>query len=322
MFPYEGSFGLAQRAIWKGHLKLGELVCPIALHTAVSASERVALHMLNRKTGHRLHRQFVDQDTGKEVAQEDQVKGYEASRGDYIVFDQDEIEAAVPAGDKTLSVDSFIPAKEIDNLYLDRPYYLTPSGAGADKAYAIFHAGLMKKDVAALAHAVLFRRVRTVLIRPYDNGLIATTLNFDYELRPAKEAFSGIPAIKIKKEMLDLAKHIIATKKGSFDPSKFEDRYEAALADLVKAKIEGREIEPPQEPERTNVVDLMEALRRSAKPGKPVAAKPAKGAAKKKAAASKTPRKTAQKKTSPKKTAQRKPAHTKTPQKAAQRKAG
>jgi DNA end-binding protein Ku len=295
---------VAPRAIWKGYLKVGELVCPVALHTAVSASERVALHMLNRKTGHRLQRQFVDRETGKEVERDEQVKGYEVGPDDYVILEPDEIATAIPESDKTLAVDSFIPCDQVDDLYFDRPYYLSPSGAGADKAYAVLREGLRKKKVVALASAILFRRVRTLLIRACDQGLVATTLNFDYEVRSAAEAFDGVPAIKIKKDMLDLARHIIETKKGTFDPTTFDDKYEAALVDLVHAKMEGREIKVPKAPPRGKVIDLMEALRQSAGAGK---AKTGTKTAVKKTAT----KKAAQKKTSQRKTAQRKTAQRK-----------
>ncbi len=295
---------MAPRAIWKGYLKVGELVCPVALHTAVSASERVSLHMLNRETGHRLQRQFVDRDTGKEVERDDQVKGYEVGPEDYVILEPDEIAAAIPESDKTLAVETFIPCDQVDDLYFDRPYYLTPSGAGADKAYAVLREGLRKKKAVALASAILFRRVRTVLIRAFEEGLVATTLNFDYEVRSAAEAFDGIPAIKIKKDMLDLARHIIETKTGAFDPATFDDRYEAALVDLVHAKMEGREIKVPKAPARGKVIDLMEALRQSA-------------GAKAKTGAKTAAKKTAAKKTAQKKTAQRKTAARKAPQRKA-----
>jgi len=306
---------VAPRAIWKGYLKVGELVCPVALHAAVSASERVSLHMLNRKTGNRLHRQFVDSETGKEVERDDQVKGYETSPNEYVILDQDEINAAIPQSDKTLVVDSFIPCDQIDDLYLDRPYYFVPAGPGADKAYAILREGLRTKKVAALAGAILFRRVRTLLITSYDKGLVATTLNFYYEVRSAQEAFEDIPAIKIKKEMLDLARHIIETKKGRFDPSKFDDKYEAALVDLVQAKMEGREIKAPKPPVNGNVVSLLDALKRSAETGKTQRAAKQRvvKTAQKTAAKSKSPQKKAPRKAAPKKAAQ---------QKVSQRKAG
>lgn len=255
---------MAPRANWKGFIKVGELSCPVALYTAASTSDRIAFHTINRATGHRVHREFVDSDTGKPVEKEEQVKGYEIGSGEYIVLEPDEVAAAVPQSDKTLTVSAFLRCADIDSVYFDKPYYLAPSDKHAEEAFALIREGMRKNNVAALAQTVLFRRVRTLLVRAYDEGLVATTLNFDYEVRSAKEAFGDIPKMKIKGEMLDLAEHIINTKRGKFDPSKFDDRYEAAVAELVKAKIEGKKIEVRKEPKREKVVDLMEALRQSA----------------------------------------------------------
>lgn len=255
---------MAPRANWKGFLKLDELTCPVALYTAASASERIAFHTLNRETGNRVHRQFVDEETGKPVPTEDQVKGYEVAQGQYIMLDPEEVAATVPESDKVIAVESFVPCDAIDDVYFDRPYYLAPSGASAEEAFILLREGMRKEKVAALARAVLFRRVRTLLIRPFESGLFATTLHFDYEVRSADAAFSSIPERKIEGEMLDLAKHIIETKRGRFDPHDFKDRYEAALGELVRAKQEGRPIELPKAPAASNVIDLMEALRQSA----------------------------------------------------------
>ncbi|PSH69073.1 Ku protein [Phyllobacterium brassicacearum] len=255
---------MAPRANWKGFLKVAELTCPVALYTAASTSERIAFHTLNRATGHRVQRQFIDTDTGKPVEREDQVKGYEVGSGEYIVLEPEEVAAAVPESDKTLAVEAFIPYDELDHIYFDKPYYLTPSDKLGQEAFALIRDGLKARNVAALAQTVLFRRVRTLLIRAEDSGLIATTLNFDYEVRSAKDAFSDVPDMKIKGEMLDLAKHIIETKHGTFDPSEYKDRYEAALTELVKAKLEGKPI-PARKPAKSEkVVDLMQALRESA----------------------------------------------------------
>jgi DNA end-binding protein Ku len=255
---------LAPRANWKGFLKIAEVICPVALYTAASTSERIAFHTVNRATGHRVHRQFVDSETGDPVEKDAQVKGYETSKGEYVVLEPEEVAAAVPESDKTLSISAFIACRDIDDVYFDRPYYLAPSDKTAEETFALIREGMRKKQVAAIARAVLFRRVRTLLIRAYDSGLIATTLNFDYEVRSAKKAFSDIPKIRIKGEMLDLAEHIIKTKKGKFDPKKFDDRYEAALAELVKAKLAGKKIEVRTEAREEKVVDLMAALRESA----------------------------------------------------------
>ena len=256
---------MAPRANWKGYLKLGELNCAVALYTAASTSERVSFHMMNRKTGNRLNREFVDSDTGKPVEREDQVKGYEVSDGRYVELEADEVASAVPDADKMLEIEEFVACGDVDDTFFDKPYYLAPAEKQSAEVFALIHEGLAKNKVAAIARTVLFRRFRTLLIRPHERGFVANTLSYDYEVRPAAEAFDGIPKIKIEKEMLDLAGHIINTKMGRFDPAKFDDRYEAALAELVKAKIEGRKIRKLRPPKETNPSDLLDALRRSAK---------------------------------------------------------
>ncbi len=254
---------MAPRANWKGQIKIDELLCPVALYTAASTAERVSFHLINRKTGNRLNREFVDSDTGKPVAREDQVKGYEIASGSYVSFSDEDIAAAVPESDKTLNVLCFVACDAIDDVYLDRPYYLAPTDDDQE-AFTLLREAMKLQKVAAIAEAVLFRRARKLLIRAYDDGLLATTLNFDYEVRSAKEAFSDIGNFKFDKEMLELAQHIITTKMGSFDPAGFDDRYDAALADLIKAKIAGKPFKKPAQPKSAQVIDLKEALRKSA----------------------------------------------------------
>ncbi|MCO5734794.1 Ku protein [Rhizobium sp. SSA_523] len=254
---------VAPRANWKGFIKFGEVSCPVALYTAASSSERIAFNTLNRKTGNRVRREFVDSETGDPVERDDQVKGYEIENGQYIILEPEEVAAAVPDSDKTLKIDAFIPCNEIDGVYFDKPYYLAPDKMGTD-AFVLLRDGMKKAKVAAIARTVLFRRVRTVLIRPHGKGLIATTLNFDYEVRSSEEAFEELPDLKIEGEMLELAEHIIGTKKGSFDASTFDDRYEAAVAELVKAKIEGRALPKKKAPPASKPSDLLQALRESA----------------------------------------------------------
>ncbi|MGE0232525.1 MAG: Ku protein [Flavobacteriaceae bacterium] len=255
---------MAPRAIWKGHLQISELSCPVALYAAASSAERISLHMVNRKTGHRLHRQFVDEETGEPVDKDDQVKGFETDKEDFILLEPEEIEAAVPESDKTLDVEAFIACGDVETVYFDRPYYVAPATEAAETAFAVVREGMRKTNVAAIARAVLFRRVRTVLIRAQGRGLVATTLNHDYEVRSASDIFDDVPEIRIGKEMMDLAKHIIGTKAGEFDPATFDDRYDAALAELVKAKAAGKKLPVARAKREEKVVDLMDALRRSA----------------------------------------------------------
>lgn len=254
---------VAPRANWKGFIKFGEVAFPVALYTAASTSERIAFHTLNRKTGNRVRREFVDGETGDPVEREDQVKGFEIEDGRYVVLEPEEVAAAIPESDKTLKVEAFIPCDEVDDVYFDKPYYLAPDTMGSD-AFKLLRDGMKKAKVAAIARTVLFRRLRTLLIRPLGKGLVGSTLNFDYEVRSSEKAFEEMPDLKIEGEMLELAKHIINTKKGEFDPKEFDDRYEAAVAELVKAKIEGRTLPKKKAAPAAKPSDLLQALRESA----------------------------------------------------------
>jgi DNA end-binding protein Ku len=236
---------------------------PVALYTAASTAERIAFHTLNRKTGNRVKREFIDSETSATVDREDQVKGYELDNGDYVVLEPEDVAAAVPESDKTLALEAFVPCSQLRTEYFDKPYYLTPDDVGRD-AYVLLRDAMKKEAVVAIAHTVLFRRMRTVLIRAHGQGLIASTLNFDYEVRSSEEAFKELPDLKIEGEMMELAKHIIGAKKGRFDAGDFDDRYEAAVAELVKAKIEGRAPAKRAAPVASKPGDLLQALRDSA----------------------------------------------------------
>jgi DNA end-binding protein Ku len=255
---------VSARAIWKGHLSIGDLSCAVALYSAVNASERTAFHIINRDTGHRVRREYADADSGRAVGKDDLVKGYDTSEGQTVILEPDEIRDAVPESDKRLELSTFLACDEIDTLYLERPYFLAPADRQSVEAYDLIRETMEAHGVAAIARTVLFRRVRSVLVRPQGQGLIATTLNYDYEVRDPAESFEGISKVKIEKEMLELAQHIIGTKMGEFNPGEYEDRYEAALTELVKAKIAGRK--PKKLPKRKaeNVTSLLDALRKSA----------------------------------------------------------
>ncbi|MBD8663035.1 Ku protein [Rhizobium sp. CFBP 8752] len=251
------------RAQWKGFLKFGEVTAGVALYTAASTSDRITFNTINSATGNRVNRVFIDSETEKLVPKEAQTKGFEIENGQYLVIDPDEVAATIPESDKTLEIEAFIPCSDVDDVYFDKPYYLTPDRMGSD-AFAALRDGMRKSKVAAIARTVLFRRMRTVLIRPHGKGLIATTLNYDYEVRSSAKAFEDMPTLEIEGEMLDLAKHIISTKKGTFDPATFDDRYEAALAELVKAKVEGKALPKRKKIEVSQPSDLLAALRESA----------------------------------------------------------
>lgn len=271
---------MAPRAQWKGHLKIDQISCAVALYTAASTAERTRFRMVNAETGNRLKREFVDEKSGKPVPRDQQVKGYETDENRYVVLEQEEIDAVIPHSDKVLSIEAFVECRDVDTVYFDKPYYIAPADEAAEDAFRLIRDGMRKKKVAAVAQAVLFRRARALMVRPHGAGLVANTLNFDYQVRAAEKAFKKVASPRIKKEMLDLASHIIDTMSGEFDPSESEDRYEEAVAELVRAKIEGRKIKPAPQRKQEKVVDLMAALRESAK----AAGKGKAGGAKKKQA--------------------------------------
>ncbi|QTL01640.1 Ku protein [Aquabacter sp. L1I39] len=267
------------RALWKGVLDLGALTCPVSLYSATATSQRISFHTINRATGHRVHRRFVDIDTGEDVDRDAQVKGYEKAAGSYVVLEPEEVAQAVPESDKRLALEAFIPCAEVETVYFDQPYFLAPADSSGEETFVLLREGMRKAKVAALTRAVLFRRVRTLMLRPDGPGFVATTLNFDYEVKSAADAFADVPRTRLKGEMLELAEHIIRTKAGHFDPSAYENAHEAALAELVKAKLAGKAIKPRAAPKSAKVVDLMSALRDSARLAGQGADKPAPGPA-------------------------------------------
>jgi DNA end-binding protein Ku len=290
----------AHRAQWKGHIKIGELSCGVGLYTAASTSDRITFHTINKATGNRVRREFVDSETEETVDRDQQVKGFDVGDGQYIMIDPEEVTAVIPDSDKMLEIESFIPCSDIDDVYFDKPYYLVPTDDVSQDGFAGLRDALKEAGVTAITRTVLFRRMRTVLIRAHGRGLIATTLNFDYEVRSSDEAFKEMPEIKVEGEMVDLAKHIIGTKKGDFDPAKFDDRYENALAELVKAKAEGKTLPKPKPVKVSKPNDLLKALRESAGMGdaKPKKAANANARKPKKATAGKSSAKAAHKKAS------------------------
>lgn len=300
---------MAPRATWKGFLTLGELGCAVSLHAALSSSERVSFRTVAAQTGRAVRRRYVDEETGEAVEREDQVKGYETGTGDPILLDAEEVAATQPGSDKTMAIEGFLPCTQVDPVFFDRPYFLAPADATSATAFALIRDALAEKSMTALAQAVLFRRTRKLLLRAYEDGMVATTLHFDYEVRAEEETFGGIKDFKVEGEMLDLATHIIATKKGEVEVRAFEDRYETAVVDLVRRKLEGKPIRKPKAPPKGNVVSLLDALRESVQGG--TAAKktaPAKGRKKAEAEkpAARTGAKTAKAKTATKSPARRK----------------
>ena len=255
---------MAARAYWKGYLRLSLVTCPIELFPATSQSEKTHFHQINTQTGHRLRQQMVDETSGKVVDKAHKGRGYELAKGRYVQIDEDELAAVEIESTHTVDIDSFVPLAEIDKRYLDKPYYIVPDGKVGAEAFGVIRDAMKDKDRVALARIVMANREHIIALEPRGKGILGTTLRYDYEVRDEKPYFSDVPSVRVSKEMLDLAEHILETKAGHFDPAKFKDEYELALRKLVKRKAAGKKIEAPQpEEEGGKVIDLMEALRRS-----------------------------------------------------------
>ena len=271
---------MAPRPYWKGYLKLSLVSCPIAMYPASSRSERIGLHQINKKTGNRLRQQMVDEQTGDVVEKEDKGRGYEVSRDQYIPLEDDEIDRISLESTHTIDIESFVPRAEIDERYMDSPYYLAPTDEVGQEAFVVIREAMREKKMVGLARVVMYRRERLLMLEPFDKGLLATALRYGYEVRDAAPYFEDIPDIDLPKEMRQLAAHILETKAGHFDPKTFEDRYENALIDLLKTKQAGLPLpkEAPKKP-TARVINLMDALRKSVASEKGAAKAPAKRAA-------------------------------------------
>jgi DNA end-binding protein Ku len=254
---------MAPRANWKGFLRLSLVTCPVALYPATSESEKVSFNQLNRKTGHRIKYAKVDADTGEEVANEDIVKGYKVDTDTFVEVTKDELENVALESTRTIEIDEFVDRGEIDPRYLIRPYYLRPDGKVGHDAFAVIRETIREMNKVAIGRVVLTNREHIIALEPLDKGLMGTLLRYPYEVRSEEEYFDDIQDVKVTKDMLDLARHIVNQKAGRFEPDKFEDQYETALVDLINQKRSGKPITPKERPRGENVVDLMDALRKS-----------------------------------------------------------
>src|SRR5271169_4275869 len=254
---------MAPRANWKGFLRLSLVTCPVALFPATSESEKVSFNQINKKTGHRIKYAKVDADTGEEVSNEDIVKGYKVDTDTYIEVTKDELDDIALESTHTIEIDEFVPKADIDNRYLIRPYYLIPDGKVGHDAFAVIRETIRSMNKVAIGRVVLTNREHIIALEPLEKGLMGTLLRYPYEVRSEKDYFDDIQDVKLTKDMLDLAKHIVTQKTGTFDPERFEDHYEEALTDLIDAKRNGKSIAVKPRPRGENVVDLMDALKKS-----------------------------------------------------------
>ena len=279
---------MAPRAYWKGYLKLSLVSCPIALFPATSEREKISFHQLNKNTGHRIKYRKVDADTGEEVEAGDIIKGYEVGKGQYIELQPEELEAIAIESRRTIEIDQFVAKDEIDELYVRDPYFIVPDGEVGAQAFAVIREAIRKEGMVAIGKVVFTSREHIIALEARDKGLLGVTLRYPYEVRSEKDYFADIEDEQVPKDMLELATHIVNSKRGKFDPARLEDDYEDALKELLKKKQSGQTIERPREAPHSNVVNLMDALRKSIETEGGKKAEPAAKSAAKKTAAKKT----------------------------------
>ena len=253
------------RPYWKGYLKLSLVSCPIAVYSTTSSAERVAFRQINKKTGNRLKQQLVDEDTGAVVETADKGRGYEVAKHTYMPIDDEDIDAIAIESSRTIDIDKFVPRGQIDERYLDSPYYLVPDDRVGQDAFAVIRDAMRGKDMVALGRIVLAKRERVIMLQAWDKGLLGTTLRYTYEVRDPATYFGDIPDIAVPTDMLALAEHILDSKTADFDPAAFHDRYEEAIVAMLRTKQAGMpaETSQPASASESNVIDLMEALKRS-----------------------------------------------------------
>ena len=253
---------MAYRPTWQGHLRLSLVTCPVALYTATNAGGEVHFNLINPKTNNRIKMITTDPDAGP-IDRADLVKGYEVSKGEYILLSQDEINSVKLESTKTIDIEKFVPAEDIDRVYWDNPYYLVPDGKLAQEAFAVIRESMARAGQIGIGRVVMSSRERIVALEPRGKGILAYTLRTDAEVRKEDEIFGGISDKDPDPQMIAIAQKIIEQQEGPFDPSQFVDRYEEALKDLIAAKQKGHKVAKVEEPEDTNVIDLMAALRAS-----------------------------------------------------------
>jgi DNA end-binding protein Ku len=254
---------MAARPSWQGHLKLSLVTCPVSLYNAVSPRGEVHFNLLNPKTGNRIRMVTIDAGTEEPLERKDLVKGFEIAKGEYIQVTQEEIDSVRLESTKTIDIESFVPAEDIDRLYWDNPYYLVPDGKMAAEPFTVIREAMERSGQVALGRLVMSQRERLVALEPRDRGIVVTTLRSHEEVRDMSQFFHDIPSVKADRDMIAIAEKIIAQKEEDFDPTKFDDRYEDALKALIEDKKKGHKIVRKDEPEPSNVINLMDALKKS-----------------------------------------------------------
>ncbi len=280
---------VASRPIWRGHLRLALVSCPVALYSAYHEHNNLHFHFINPKTGNRVRMVTLDSQTDEELERRDLSRGYEYEKDQYVLLDDDDFEAARIDSSATLNVEKFVDTDSIDPVYFDTGYYMAPDGDAGQDVYVVLRDAIRQSQKVALSRVVISRRERAVAIMPMENGLIVHTLYETRDVSDPASLFTGVPAAKPDPDMVKLARQLIDRQSDRFVASDIDDRYEARLREVIQAKIKGRGPKPPSgRPEpANNVVDLMAALKKSLGQATKEAAPAAKAKVKKVTAAAK-----------------------------------
>ena len=283
---------MAARAYWQGQIRLALVSIPVEIYTATKSGASISFNQIHEPSGKRIQYEKVVEGLGP-VDSDEIVKGYEVSKGNYVLLDQDEIDAVKIESKKTLELVQFVDSHEIDVFYFEKPYYVVPADDLAEEAFVVLREALRQTKKVGLGQLSLRGREYLVSLKPCGKGLVLETLRYEDEVRRAQSYFKDIPDTKPSKDMLDLARTLIEQKTAPFDPSEYKDRYVEALHKLIekKSRAKGKKIledvEEPTGRSGSNVIDLMAALKKSVGSDGKAKAAPAKKSASKKAPAKK-----------------------------------
>jgi DNA end-binding protein Ku len=260
--PRQAEALMLGRSAWQGHLRLSLVSCPVALYSATTRAQDISFHLLNPATHNRIRLVPTDPDKGP-VERSKLVKGYEIAKNKYVVVTNEELESVRLETTRTIDIERFVDAATIDRLFWDQPYFLLPGATAGIEAYDVIRDAMRGADRIALGRVVMHTRERLLAIESRDNGLIATTLRMRNEVLDPAMVFGDLPRTKSDRRMIDIARQIITQLEGPFEPEDFKDRYEGALRELIRRKERGERPVTAPPPEESNVIDLMDALRKS-----------------------------------------------------------
>lgn len=266
---------MATHSFWKGYLKLSLVTCPVAMIPATSEAEKLRFHTLNRKTGNRVLAQYIDVESEKPVDEDDQVKGYQRGEDEYIILEDDEIEAVALESTRTIDIDMFAPRESIEWIWYDKPHYLVPTDPVGEEAFSVIRDAMASTGRVGISRLVMYHRERAVMLAPRDKGIVLWTLRYGDEVRDQEDYFGHIKNGTPDRELMTLMKKLIDARTKPWDPAMLNDPVQGRLLEIIASKKRGkkRPAKAKNEPEApSNVVNIMDALRKSisseGKPGK------------------------------------------------------